>query len=85
MSFVSLGDSSSRPTFFEMVAADRLMSSLKAAVVYSISVGRKLLRQLKCETSVLPAHALRLSYPATLAPSPGRSPTTAPSLQTSRQ
>ena len=39
MSFVSLGgDGSARPTFFEMVAADRLMGSLKAATMYSFSV-----------------------------------------------
>ena len=38
MSFVSLGDGSTRPTFFEMVAADRLMASLKAATIYSLSV-----------------------------------------------
>jgi peroxin-12 len=39
MSFVSLGgDGSARPTFFEMVAADRLMGSLKAATMYSLSV-----------------------------------------------
>ena len=36
MSFVGLGgDASQRPTFFEMVAAERLGPSLKAAVVYS--------------------------------------------------
>lgn len=38
MSFVSLGGDGLRPTFFELVAADRLMASLKAAVVYSLSV-----------------------------------------------
>lgn len=38
MSFVSLGGDGLRPTFFELVAADRLMPSLKAAVVYSLSV-----------------------------------------------
>ena len=39
MSFVSLGgDGSTRPTVFEMVAADRLMASLKAATMYSLSV-----------------------------------------------
>lgn len=39
MSFVSLGgDGSTRPTFFELVAAERLMPSLKAATVYSLSV-----------------------------------------------
>lgn len=40
MSFVALGgDGSTRPTFFELVAAERLMPSLKAATVYSLSVG----------------------------------------------
>lgn len=39
MSFVALGgDGSTRPTFFELVAAERLMPSLKAATVYSLSV-----------------------------------------------
>lgn len=39
MSFVSLGgDGSTRPTFFELVAAEKLMPSLKAATVYSLSV-----------------------------------------------
>ena len=39
MSFVTLGgDASQRPTFFEMVAAERLGPSLKAAVAYSLSV-----------------------------------------------
>lgn len=38
MSFVSLGGDGSRPTFFELVAAERLMPSLKAATVYSLSV-----------------------------------------------
>lgn len=39
MSFVSLGGTeASRPTFFELVAAERLMPSLKAAAVYSLSV-----------------------------------------------
>ncbi len=39
MSFVTLGgDGSARPTFFELVAAERLMPSLKAAVAYSLSV-----------------------------------------------
>ncbi len=39
MSFVALGgDGSTRPTFFELVAAERLMPSLKAATVYCLSV-----------------------------------------------
>lgn len=39
MSFVALGgDGATRPTFFELVAAERLMPSLKAATVYSLSV-----------------------------------------------
>jgi len=39
MSFVHLGaDSGSRPTFFEVYAADRLAPSLKAALIYSLSV-----------------------------------------------
>ena len=40
MSFVALaGDGGAAPTFFEMVAADRLMPSLKAALAYTLSVG----------------------------------------------
>lgn len=39
MSFVSLGgDGSTKPTFFELIAAEKLMPSLKAATVYSLSV-----------------------------------------------
>lgn len=39
MSFVTVGgDGSARPTFFELVAAERLMPSLKAAAAYSLSV-----------------------------------------------
>ncbi|KAK9801364.1 hypothetical protein WJX73_000250 [Symbiochloris irregularis] len=39
MSFVTLGgDGATRPTFFELVAAERLMPSLKAAISYSIAV-----------------------------------------------
>lgn len=39
MSFVSVGgDETSRPTYFEVVAAERLVPSLKAAVVYALSV-----------------------------------------------
>ncbi|PNH06566.1 Peroxisome biogenesis protein 12 [Tetrabaena socialis] len=36
--FVHLGGDSSTPTYFEVVAADRLVPSLKAAVVYALSV-----------------------------------------------
>lgn len=37
--FVHLGgDETSKPTYFEVVAADRLVPSLKAAVVYALSV-----------------------------------------------
>jgi hypothetical protein len=38
MSFVALGGDGLRPTFFELLAAERLMSSLKAAVIYSLAV-----------------------------------------------
>ena len=39
MSFLTVGgDGSQRPTFFELIAADRLMPSLKAAIVFSLSV-----------------------------------------------
>ncbi|KIZ01135.1 Peroxisome assembly protein 12 [Monoraphidium neglectum] len=39
MSFVSLGgDAGSKPTFFEVYAADKLVPSLRAAVIYSLSV-----------------------------------------------
>ena len=39
MSFVSLGgDDSTKPTYFEVVAADRLVPSLRAAAVYTLSV-----------------------------------------------
>ena len=39
MSFLTVGgDGSQRPTFFELIAADRLMPSLKAAIVFSVSV-----------------------------------------------
>lgn len=39
MSFVTLGGAGGdRPSFFELVAAERLMPSLKAAVIYSLSV-----------------------------------------------
>lgn len=49
MSFVTVGgEASSRPTFFELVAADRLLPSLKAAITYSLSV-----RRMGCETARL--------------------------------
>lgn len=39
MAFVALsGAAGGRPTFFEMVAAERLMPSLKSAAAYSLSV-----------------------------------------------
>ena len=38
MSFVGLGGDGLRPTFFELVAAERLMPSLRAALLYSLSV-----------------------------------------------
>lgn len=39
MSFLTVGgDGSQRPTFFELIAADRLMPTLKAAIVFSLSV-----------------------------------------------
>ena len=39
MAFVSLGgDGSTRPTFFEMVAAEQLIPSLKSATIYTLSV-----------------------------------------------
>lgn len=39
MSFVHLGgEDGSRPTYFEVLAADRLVPSLRAAVVYVMSV-----------------------------------------------
>lgn len=39
MSFLTVGgDGSQKPTFFELIAADRLMPSLKAAIVFSLSV-----------------------------------------------
>lgn len=38
MSFVALGGDGLRPTFFELLAAERLMPSLKAAVIYSLAV-----------------------------------------------
>ena len=39
-SFVSLGgpDDATRPTFFELIAAQRLIPSIKAALMYSVSV-----------------------------------------------
>lgn len=38
MAFVQVASGGYAPTFFEMVAAERLMPSLKAAVVYALSV-----------------------------------------------
>ena len=39
MSFVQVGgDSRSKPTYFEILAADQLVPSLKAAVIYATSV-----------------------------------------------
>ena len=57
MSFLTVGgDGSQRPTFFELIAADRLMPSLKAAIVFSLSVrlahhrhlAKFLLKQIQC-------------------------------------
>lgn len=45
MSFISVGTGSEAPTFFEMLAADRLMESLQAAMTYTLSV-----RALCCTT-----------------------------------
>jgi peroxin-12 len=42
MAFVALGGAGGgRPTFFEMVAAERLMLSLKSAAAYSLSVRKR--------------------------------------------
>lgn len=38
MSFMLGGSDAPRPTFFEVVAAERLMPSLKAAASYSLQV-----------------------------------------------
>lgn len=39
MSFVTLGgDASTRPTYFELVAAEALLPSLKGAVLYGLGV-----------------------------------------------
>lgn len=67
MSFVSLGGTeAARPTFFELVAAERLMSSLKAAAVYSLSVlGQHrgwVYRLLECEDEVFAGLAAFLDY-----------------------
>ncbi len=41
MSFVHLGgEGGLRPTYFEVYAADKLPPSLKAAIIYSLSVRR---------------------------------------------
>ena len=59
------GDGSTRPTFFELVAAERLMPSLKAATIYSLSVsdivcGHAPLVRAVCESLLLVSgnHAL---------------------------
>jgi peroxin-12 len=38
MAFVNLGGDDSKPTYFEVLAADRLVPGLRAAVVYALSV-----------------------------------------------
>ncbi|MEW5315898.1 MAG: hypothetical protein WDW38_007296 [Sanguina aurantia] len=38
MSFVSVGGDGNNPTYFEVVAAEKLMPSLKSAIVYTMSV-----------------------------------------------
>ncbi len=39
MAFVYLGgDGSTKPTYFEVYAAEKLVPSLKAAIIYSLSV-----------------------------------------------
>lgn len=39
MAFVYVGgDDQAKPTYFEVVAADRLVPSLKSALVYTLSV-----------------------------------------------
>ena len=39
MSFLTLGgDGALRPTYFELVAADRLLGGLKSAISYSLGV-----------------------------------------------
>lgn len=67
MSFVSLGGTeAARPTFFELIAAERLMPSLKAATVYSLSVlGQHrgwVYRLLEYEHEVFAALAAFLDY-----------------------
>lgn len=62
MSFLLLGgDGSSRPTFFEVVAAERLMPSLKAAVVYSLSVSVTFLIP-KCRLSCVGLYGNRADW-----------------------
>ena len=42
MAFVALsGVAGGRPTFFEVLAAERLMPSLKSAAAYSLSVSER--------------------------------------------
>jgi peroxin-12 len=39
MAFLALGgEAGARPTFFEVYAADKLVPTLKAAIIYSLSV-----------------------------------------------
>ncbi|KAF8065928.1 PEX12 [Scenedesmus sp. PABB004] len=65
MAFLALGgDAGARPTYFEVYAADKLLPSLKAAVIYSLSVlGQSrgwVLRALSYEDEVFAAVALAL-------------------------
>lgn len=40
MAFLQLGgEAGAKPTYFEVYAADKLVPSLKAALIYSLSVG----------------------------------------------
>jgi len=38
MAFMQLGGAEGRPTYFEVYATDKLVPTLKAAVIYSLSV-----------------------------------------------
>eukprot|EP00775_Hariotina_reticulata_P011413 gene11413-11560_t len=64
MAFMQLGGAEGRPTFFEVYAADKLVPTLKAAVIYSLSVlGQSrgwVLRLLNYEDEVFAAVALLL-------------------------
>lgn len=43
MAFMHLGgDAGAKPTYFELYAADKLVPTLKAAVIYSLSVSGEL-------------------------------------------